>query len=245
MKIAVISDIHSNLEALLACVGKAEKEGAKQYICLGDAVGYGPDPAATLDLLRALPEFVMVRGNHEEAMFTSYYKSLRQHIQKTIDWTRDQLSAEQLAYLETVPMQYELADSLMVHSSAHEPERWTYVSSNDKAADCIKAANKPVTFLGHTHQPQVFYEMPGGKIECLTPKAEVPIPLYRQGRYVINVGSVGQPRDENSAASFAIYDSKERQVTFYRIAYDHTITSQKIIDSGLPELFADRLKTGN
>ncbi len=245
MKIAVISDIHSNLEALLACVGKAESVGVEQYICLGDAVGYGPDPVATLELLRALPNFVMVKGNHEDALFTTYYKSLRQHIRQTIDWTREQLKDEQLAFLQQLPMQYEIFNTLMVHASAHKPDRWSYVYNNEKAHDCISASSKPLTFIGHTHLPQVYYEMPTGKIECLTPKVEVPVPLYHRGRYVINVGSVGQPRDENSAASFVVYDSDEQDVTFYRMAYDYDSTAQKIIDRGLPHLFADRLKTGN
>lgn len=245
MKIAVISDIHSNLEALLACVGKAESVGVDQYVCLGDSVGYGPDPVATLELLRALPGFVMVRGNHEDALFSDYYKSLRQHIRQTIDWTREQLSQEQMVFLEQLPLQREIENTLMVHATAHKPERWSYVYNNEKAHTCLAASNKPLIFIGHTHLPQIYYEMPSGKIECLTPQVEVPVPFYQRGRYIINVGSVGQPRDENSAASFVIYDSVEREVRFYRIAYDYNITARKIIDRGLPHLFAERLKTGN
>lgn len=245
MKIAVLSDVHSNLEALLACVGKAESLGVEQYICLGDAIGYGPDPAATLELLRALPGFQMTRGNHEEAMFTAYYKTLRDHIKQTIDWTRAQLSEEQLEYLKSLPLHFDLGDAMMVHASAHEPGRWSYVQSEDKAKDCIHASHKPRTFLGHTHLPQVYFEMPGGKVKCITPKVEKNIPLYRQGRYVINVGSVGQPRDDNSAAGFVIYDVTEQEVTFHRIAYDYTITANKIRECGLPELFADRLRKGH
>ncbi|MDH5180221.1 MAG: metallophosphatase family protein [Gammaproteobacteria bacterium] len=245
MKIAVISDIHSNLEALLACIKKANKARVEQFICLGDVVGYGPEPAETLEVLRSLPGFVMVRGNHEDALFTPYYKSLRQHIRQSIDWTRDQLSAEQMAYLKQLPMQYELPGALMVHASAHKPERWSYVYNNEKAHKCIKASGKPITFIGHTHQPQIYFEMPNGKIECLTPRAGVAIPLYQRGRYVINVGSVGQPRDENNAAGFVVYNTAEREVTFHRIAYEYRVTAQKILERGLPNLFAERLQAGN
>ena len=245
MKIAIISDVHSNIEALQACVSKAEALGVEQYVCLGDVIGYGPDPAATLELVQALPNIVMVRGNHEEALFTSYYKGLREHIQRTIDWTREQLSQKQLAYLQQLPYQEKILNTTMVHASADKNEKWPYVYNLELAKKCIHATDTQITFIGHTHQPQFFYEMPNGEIKCHTPGYETALPLYQRGRYVINVGSVGQPRDENNAASFVVYDAIEREVLFCRVAYDYMSTAKKIIERGLPELFAERLKTGN
>ncbi|MDH5407911.1 MAG: metallophosphoesterase family protein [Gammaproteobacteria bacterium] len=245
MKIAIISDIHSNLEALQACLQKAASLGVDQYACLGDVVGYGPDPAETLETIRALPKLVIVRGNHEEALFGTYYKGLREHIRATIDWTREQLSTEQREYLKNLPYQTSLAEFHLVHASAKNPQKWPYVYDTELARDCMQASDRRLTFLGHTHYPEVYYEGPSGEVLCHTPQAGVSIPIYTSSRYVINVGSVGQPRDDNNAASFVVYNSAEKDVTFHRVPYDFSITAKKIIDRGLPQLFAERLATGN
>lgn len=244
MKIAIISDLHSNIEALQACLSKAEALNVEQYVCLGDMVGYGPDPAATVDMVRALPNVVVIRGNHEEALFGPYYKGLRPHIQQTIDWTRAQLSPQQLAYLQALPLQQTVAGMTMVHATADQPGKWTYLYNTELAGNCMHASGTKLTFVGHTHQPQVFYETPSREIKYLTPQAGLAIPIYQQGRYVINVGSVGQPRDDNSAASFVVYDTSEQELFFYRLVYEYSITGQKIIDRGLPSLFAERLAKG-
>ena len=245
MKIAIISDLHSNIEALQACLTKAHAMNVKQYVCLGDIVGYGPDPIATLELVMTLPNVVVIRGNHEEALFTSYYKGLRPHIQRSIDWTKSQLSEQQLNYLQALPYQQTVFGMTMVHASADQPERWRYLYNTELAGKCMHAASTRLTFIGHTHQPQVFYETPTKNIKCLTPQAGVAIPVYQQGRYVVNVGSVGQPRDDNNAASFVVYDTDERELVFCRVAYEYTITAKKIIERGLPALFAERLEKGH
>lgn len=245
MKIAIISDLHSNIEALQACLTKARAMNVEQYVCLGDIVGYGPDPVATLDTVMALPNVVVIRGNHEEALFTSYYKGLRPHIQSSIDWTRKQLSKKHLDFLQALPYQEIVSGMTMVHATADQPERWSYLYNTDLAKKCMQTATTSLTFVGHTHQPQIFYETPAKKINCLTPQAEIAIPVYQQGRYVVNVGSVGQPRDDNNAASFVIYDTTERDLSFYRIAYEYSITAKKIIERGLPALFAERLEKGH
>lgn len=245
MKIAIISDLHSNIEALQACIDKAQAQNVEQYVCLGDIIGYGPDPAETLDTVMSLPNIAVIRGNHEEALFTSYYKGLRQHIQQTIDWTKLQLSTRQLDFLKSLPYQLKVAGMSMVHATADRPERWSYLYNIELAEKCMQAADSRITFIGHTHQPEIYFETPTGQVKCMTPPAEVAIPLYRHGRYVINVGSVGQPRDDNNAASFVIYDTYEREVIFYRVAYDYVSTGKKIIERGLPALFAERLAKGH
>ncbi len=245
MKIAIISDLHSNIEALRACLDKAKALNVEQYVCLGDIIGYGPDPAKILDLVISLPNVVVIRGNHEEALFTSYYKGLRPHIQQTIDWTKSQLSAQQLKFLQDLPYQANVSGMTMVHATADKPERWSYLYTIELARNCMQASGTRVTFVGHTHQPEIYFETPTGQIKCLTPQPEVAIPLYQHGRYVINVGSVGQPRDDINAASFVVYDTVEREVVFYRIAYDFVTTGKKIIERGLPALFAERLARGH
>lgn len=245
MKIAIISDLHSNIEALQACLGKARAQKVTHYVCLGDIIGYGPDPSATLEQVRNLPNVVVIRGNHEEALFTSYYKGLRQHIQQTIDWTKSQLSEEQLQYLQALPYQANVAGMTMVHASADQPAKWSYLYNTDLAEKCMQASGTRLTFVGHTHQPQIYFETPSKEIKCLTPQPEVAIPVYQHGRYVINVGSVGQPRDDISAASFAVYDTEQRELCFYRVAYDYNITAKKIIERGLPVIFAERLAKGH
>jgi len=245
MKIAIISDLHSNIEALQACLDKARALNVEQYVCLGDIVGYGPDPAAILELVTSLPNVVVIRGNHEEALFGAYYKGLRQHIQQTIDWTKQQLSEAQLNYLQALPYQQNVQGMTMVHATADRPEKWGYLYNIELARKCMSASDTKLIFVGHTHQPQVFYETPSKEIKCLTPQAGVKIPVYQQGRYVINVGSVGQPRDDNNAASFVVYDTDERELLFCRVAYEYAVTAKKIVDRGLPALFAERLAKGH
>lgn len=245
MKIAIISDLHSNIEALQACLNRANALQVSQYVCLGDIIGYGPDPSATVAQVMSLPNAVVIRGNHEEALFSAYYKGLRSHIQRTIDWTRAQLSMQQLEYLQALPYQASVAGTTMVHASADQPDKWSYLYNTELAGKCMQASATALTFVGHTHQPQVYFETPAQEIKCLTPQAEVVIPVYQYGRYVINVGSVGQPRDDISAASFVVYDTAQREVCFYRVAYDYTLTAQKIIARGLPAQFAERLAKGH
>lgn len=245
MKIAIISDLHSNIEALQACLDKASALNIEQYVCLGDIIGYGPDPAATVDTVMSLPNVVVIRGNHEEALFGAYYKGLRPHIQQTVNWTRAQLSAQQLNYLRALPLQQTVAGMTMVHATADHPERWAYLYNTELAGNCMHAAGTKLTFVGHTHQPLVFYETPGKEIKYLVPQSGLVIPVYQQGRYVINAGSVGQPRDDNTAASFVVYDTAEHELLFCRVAYEYTLTAKKIIERGLPALFAERLEKGH
>ena len=245
MKIAIISDLHSNIEALQACLRKTKALNVEQYVCLGDMIGYGPDPVATLETVMSLPNVVVIRGNHEEALFGAYYKGLRSHVRQSIDWTKTQLSPAHLDYVQSLPYQQTVQGASMVHATADQPERWAYLHSISLAERCMQAAGTVLTFIGHTHQPQVFLKVPGKDTVCLAASPEKALPIDPQCRYVINVGSVGQPRDENNKASFAVYDSEQNEVMFYRIDYDYEQTARKIIAQGLPALFAERLKVGH
>jgi predicted phosphodiesterase len=212
MKLAIFSDIHSNLEALEACHERARKLGAEGYVCLGDITGYGADPAATVDKLiditgygadpaatvdklMSLKNLIVVRGNHDEALFAELSEGVKSSLKKTVEWTRNQLSKDQLRFLESLPYLLEVHGVTFVHSSADHPGSWEYLGGGDTVEHCMQAANTNVTFIGHVHIPRVFYETGSGEVRELKPRDGVSIPLMSSRRYVINVGSVGQPRD--------------------------------------------------
>jgi diadenosine tetraphosphatase ApaH/serine/threonine PP2A family protein phosphatase len=243
MKLAILSDIHSNLEALTVCVRHAEAHGAERFICLGDCIGYGADPAPTLRLLMALPGIVRVRGNHDEALFRPVTVRL-DDIREAIDWTRAQLSEDLLRFLSEAPYVYREGDATYVHASASAPEQWTYLYGPQDIGPCLAAAGTPLTFIGHVHVPRVFYESADGVIRELEPHPDVPIPLSPRSRYVINVGSVGQPRDGNSGACYVLYDTAAGEITFHRLSYDYFATAEKIRAAGLNPRFAERLAQG-
>lgn len=241
MKLAIFSDIHSNLEALEACRERALEEGAKGFVCLGDVTGYGADPAATVELLMSFDNLIAVRGNHEQALFTEFSEGVKDSLRKTIEWTRNQLSEEQLRFLDSFPYLLEEHGVTFVHASADHPGKWEYLGHGDTVEHCMDAANTNVTFIGHVHIPHVYYETDSGEVRELKPGEDVSIPLISNRRYVINVGSVGQPRDGDSAACFVMYDDKKRKVAFHRVVYNHIETARKILAANLNPSFAERL----
>lgn len=241
MKLAIFSDIHSNLEALEACRDRAIQEGAEGYVCLGDVTGYGADPSATLDLLMLLDNLIAVRGNHEEALFAKISDAVKSSLRQTVEWTRKQLSEEQLRFLDSLPYLIEKHGVTFVHASADNPVQWEYIGHGDTIEHCMDAANTNVTFIGHVHIPHVYYETGTGEVRELKPRENVTIPLMSNRRYVVNVGSVGQPRDGDCASCFVMYDDRKREITFHRVVYNHVETARKILAANLNPSFAERL----
>jgi len=244
MRLAILSDVHGNLEALTVCCAHARAQGAQGFVCLGDFVGYGAEPEATLQLLRALPNFKAVRGNHDQALFVAPTPLAPPGVNAAIAWTRPRLSPESLAYLQSLPYLYRAGAATYAHASAHCPGEWDYLTQPGQIEDCLEAAGTPLTFIGHVHVPRVFYETPGGAIRELGPVHGLAVPLSAQARYVINVGSVGQPRDGNNATCYVLYDEEGAAVTFHRLAYDYFKTAAKIRAAGLNPFFAERLARG-
>lgn len=244
MKIAVISDIHSNLEALTACTQLAMEQGAEKFVCLGDMVGYGPDPVAVLDMLQGLPGFSCILGNHDEYMFNSIDVTSTAPVQQVAEWTIKQLSDDHLDFLKS--LSYLMVDNGVsyVHASLRQPNTWPYVVKTDAAKKCLDAASTNLVFYGHVHIPMLFHEKQDNSIELSYPQGGQGIPLKPNQRYLINVGSVGQPRDDNNEASFVMYDEEIHSVTFHRVKYDYKTTIEKINQKGLHEEFAERLTTG-
>ena len=245
MKIALLSDIHGNLEALQACLAHAGREGAGMQVFLGDLVGYGADPVACLGLLTdsARQGGLLVRGNHDEAALGGLCEDMNFAAREATYWTRAQLCSAERDFLASLPLTLHRDDLFFVHASADVPEQWNYITSTRQAARCMDASPAAVTFVGHVHHQALFFSA-GGSVRAFQPVPGVPIPLTARRRWLAIAGSVGQPRDGNNAAAYAIYDIKERTLTFFRVPYDHMAAARKIIAAGLPERLALRLQKG-
>ena len=244
VKIAIFSDVHSNLEALQRCCDHAAEQGAERYVCLGDIIGYGADPGPTLERLMALPGLIAIRGNHDETLFRDPGDGAPPAVRHVLSWTREQLSAAQLDFLSALPYSVQRDDVTYVHASADNPQNWEYVRIAEQAERCIHAARTSLTFIGHTHEPYVFYETAGGQIRELRPASGRPIPLSPRSRYLVNVGSLGQPRDGNASTCYVLHNEDHAELTFFRLSYDFQRTAGKIRAAGLAPHYADRLAVG-
>ncbi|MBI5643813.1 MAG: metallophosphoesterase family protein [Deltaproteobacteria bacterium] len=244
MRYAVISDIHSNLEALEAFLDQADKLKADKIICLGDIVGYNPNPNECIELIRK-NKMQCLMGNHDSRVAgiedASDFNLLAA---RAIDWTIGVLKDENLLFLKNLPRSL-LVDRkfLAIHGWVSDTDR--YIMGPGDALrnfELMNGLEKPVSlcFFGHTHVPAAYIEE-GGSVE-LTP--DNPVKIEKGRKYLINPGAIGQPRDRDPRASFLIYDSKKSQVNFYRVEYDISSTAGKIIEAGLPERLAERLKLG-
>jgi predicted phosphodiesterase len=241
MRIAILSDIHSNLEALKACCQKAKSLGVEKYVCLGDMVGYAADPVPTLEMIMGLPGLIALRGNHDEAALSGEYPGVGKSIQASVLWTHQQLSQDHKDFINNLAYVETFNNAVFAHASVHEPEKWEYLYDEPQIKQCLDATDKPVVFLGHTHFPKLYYENIKGEVKELVPKESTAIKFHQRRRYVINTGSVGQPRDDNSAASFVMYDMDAMEVTFFREIYNFTETAKKILATDLAPRFAERL----
>jgi diadenosine tetraphosphatase ApaH/serine/threonine PP2A family protein phosphatase len=245
--IALLGDIHSNLQALEACLSHARGKGVDGFAFLGDYVGYGAQPGAVLDLIMALVEdgAPAVRGNHDD-MGANFDRAMNPTAASAANWTRDQLSATHRAFLDSLPYTATLPgadDVLLVHGGADQPEKWHYVTDGDTARRSLDACSARVVICGHVHTPAV-YGAGTGRMAGHTPVDGIPIPLMASRRWHVVLGSVGQPRDRNPAASYSIFDTVRHEITFQRVPYDVTKASAAIRAAGLPTGLADRLLVG-
>ena len=245
MRIAFLSDIHSNIEALDACLKHAGENGAERFVFLGDFVGYGADPEAVVaDVARRVAEgAVAVKGNHDEAI-EKRAGYMNVSTKQSIDWTRGALSAERRAFLASLPLLVREGEMCFVHASAAAPARWDYVDTPSEAQRSADAAQSIYTFSGHVHDQMLYFEGAQGKWSAFQPTPGSPVPIRSGRRWLALVGSVGQPRDGRPAAAYTLFDSAREQVTFHRIAYDHLSAARKIRQAGLPEPHAYRVEKG-
>ena len=240
MRYAILGDIHSNLEALEAVLAALETERIDHYVCVGDVVGYGADPKPCLDRIRSLCD-VIVAGNHDWAVAgVLSLEFFNEYAKDAIHWTRDQLDEDDIAWLRDLPLQADVdRRTLLVHSTVHDPAAFDYLLTSYDAHLSMRVLKKPLCFVGHSHIPITFMERGGLGFTFADT-----IDLTRVEKVIVNPGSVGQPRDENPDASFAIYDTVKRRVTLHRVGYDIASASEKILAAGLPEPLAARLHVG-
>ncbi len=245
MLTALFADIHSNLAALQACLDHARERGAERFAFLGDLVGYGPDPAAVVDVIASIDGAIVVKGNHDEAIEVEpKSRDLNDVAYAVIEWSRRALSSAQRRFLSSLPLIVKEDDSCFVHSSASRPERWEYVESCAAAQRSMDAADSSYVFCGHVHDQVLYFKTPTGKTGAFRPLAGSPVPVPRRRGWLAIVGSVGQPRDGNPAAAYALFDSASEALTFFRVPYDHQIAARKIRAARLPTMLAARLARG-
>ena len=252
MKLAIVSDLHSNMEAVDAVFAHMRSLGVEAMCCLGDVVGYGPDPAHCADLIRGHADFT-VMGNHDEALFHGA-EDFNPHARTAIDWTRAQLrprwwsSSEtkgRWRWLRELPLEHRIGRFHFVHGSTRDPVR-EYVLSTDGFLNPSKLRGifesfEGVTLCGHTHHPGVHTEDLG--FLGLEGAGELTIELPQGEKRIVNVGSVGQPRDGDNRACYAVLT--EDSLTWHRVPYDYRATMDKILAEGaLSEILARRLALG-
>ena len=241
MKLALISDIHANLEALEAVLADIETNKVDRIICLGDVVGYGPDPAACLELVDRHCDIKLV-GNHEYGVLGLLpLDSLNHFARHSMDWTTRQLTDREIAFIEEYEMTAEFEESDLVHASPFEPDQWHYILSEIDAASGFEHTEKKLTFFGHTHLPMIFSQATDGVIRGRVGHTFDP---DEDSRYLVNVGSVGQPRDNDPRACYVIHDTDESTVTYHRVTYDVKAAQTKMSRAELPSMLIDRLAVG-
>lgn len=250
MRVAVLSDVHSNLEALTAVLDALAPERIDRTLCLGDVVGYGAEPGACLARLEACGA-VLVGGNHDLACVGKFDLGwFNEAARAAVLWTRDQLSFTELDALRRLPLTATVEPCTLVHGTLRHPERFEYLVEAGQAIDTLAACRTLMCLVGHTHLPFLLeYDRRQRRIARLLTRAaelaEMPFTDDADAmRYLINPGSVGQPRDGDPRASCAVIDTDRREVSIRRVPYDVASAQRKIRQAGLPAFLADRLAVG-
>jgi diadenosine tetraphosphatase ApaH/serine/threonine PP2A family protein phosphatase len=240
VRYAVLSDIHGNLEALRAVLADASQQ-ADDVLCLGDVVGYGADPGPCVDLIGTRARRV-VAGNHEHAVIGRMDLAwFNRYARAAAEWTREQLDGDATAYLGTLALTAAVEDATLVHASPRQPQEWDYLATEEDGLAAFEAFDTRLCFVGHSHVPAMWSFGSSGPDYA---RGDVDISLDAGRRYIVNVGSVGQPRDRDVRAAYAIWDVDARRITVRRVPYDVRAARAKIENAGLPQFLADRLAVG-
>ncbi|MBX7246828.1 MAG: metallophosphatase family protein [Candidatus Sumerlaeaceae bacterium] len=239
-RVCIFSDIHGNLQALQQVLQEIATLDVDYLICCGDVVGYGANPNECVELLRER-KIPTIAGNHDHAALSlidiTYFNEVAK---RAITWTRQNLKPENEAFLRDLPLTIEFAEMLFVHASPASPESWDYIITMGHARQSFKHFGQRVCFIGHSHTPFIV-ENENSNLSC-PDKPEI---TMREGcRYLVNVGSVGQPRDRNPDACFAIYDRVQKKIEIHRVKYDLVGAQDQIRQEGLPIELAERLAYG-
>jgi diadenosine tetraphosphatase ApaH/serine/threonine PP2A family protein phosphatase len=250
VKLALITDLHANREAVQAVMEHAAGQGVQQHAFLGDFVGYGADPAWVVDLVRehvARGAFAVL-GNHDAAVARGPLPTMRMDARYVVEWTRERLDAAQLEFLARLPLSQTLGEVLFVHANAHDPAGWEYVQGRMEATRSLLASSargQRISFCGHMHEPRLYHLSLVGKAGDFVPVAGEPIPLLGPRAWLAIPGSAGQPRDGDPAACYATFDTDSSALTFWRVPYDTEAAGAKIRAAGLPQTLASRLVDGH
>ena len=243
MRHAIIADIHANLAAFKAVLDHIERRGGVEEMwCLGDVVGYGPDPHQCIDLLRQY-NHVCVAGNHDwAAVGKAAASEFNPDAAVVCNWTAQQLSPEDIEYLENLPEVIQKEDFTLVHGSPRQPI-WEYLISIGSARESFAFFQSQFCLVGHSHVPMVFKYDEDGTCSFSQFTSNIGLALGKN-RLIINPGGVGQPRDGDPRASYAIYDNETGMVRLYRVPYDVGITQTRMVKQNLPIRLVARLSQG-
>ncbi len=240
--LAIFSDVHSNLEALEAVIADMKNLPIRRHFCLGDVVGYGADPVSALELVRSL-QCPVIMGNHDAAVGCDSDLNEMSNSAKTgARYSRLKLSREQRDWLAGLPLTLTDEQCEFVHGTLDSPSEWFYAVGPEDIALHFAAQICPICFCGHTHDPMFWHSNGAGKLSVRYGQGRISIPS--EGKTLINVGSVGQPRDGNRDACYVVYNPQARWVEFHRVPYNISKAMRKIIKAGLPHFSADRLSLG-
>ena len=270
MRYAIISDIHSNIEALTAVLERCKTLNIDHYICLGDIVGYNAEPHRCIEEVQKLNPIAIVKGNHDEyaSNTNEELEGFNPHAKQAVLWTKSRLSNDEKDWLSKLPLRKRIPGTNItaVHATLDSPESWGYIFDVHHAADNFSYQFTQVCFCGHSHVPTAFCKKPitnrtelpieevsgwafkpGENIipDDPTVSDELEVSLQSGFKYLFNIGSIGQPRNRDPRASFAVYDTEAKKVMRYRVPYDIETTQQKILAAGLPERLAMRLTVGS
>lgn len=241
MRYAIISDIHSNLEALESVLNQIKIERVDKILCLGDIVGYGPNPNECIDLIREKCALFLT-GNHDHACVEpAELVYFNRFAKEAINWTLKELTKTSLEFLANFSFIGTIDGLHLTHANPYLPENWDYILSIDEAIFNFSKFGEQICFIGHSHQPITYIEDDKQKY---TFKHDSEVQLLENCRYIINVGSVGQPRDNNPASAFGLVDTSKKSYELIRTGYNVEKTHKKMMTAGLPEFLADRLLIG-
>ena len=244
MKFAIIADIHGNLDAFDVVLADIKEQKCTHYACVGDVVGYGARPKECLKIVRDLG-MPCVKGNHDEyCSIEQQLDGFNPHAAEAVNWTRQQLDDDERQWLRDLKYFRMVTSFSMVHATLDGPQRWGYVFNKLDAAASFPYQTTPVCFFGHTHVPLAFIREASPTGNQVRGGTYSKFKVDPSKKYFVNVGSVGQPRDNNPKAAYVVYDVDEATIELRRLDYDIAAAQKKILDAGLPPRLAERLAFG-
>ena len=239
MRYGIFADVHANLDAFEVVIDAMEKENIDEYICIGDIVGYGAQPSECIAQVQNL-NTVALCGNHDLAAIERLnIEFFNFYARRSAYWTRDNLTNADITYLESLNFVEHYENFVLVHSTLNCPEEFNYILTLEDAEINLNVLDKPICFMAHSHVPVSFFDT-----NPISYDTKQDIDIEPDHKYLINVGSVGQPRDGDPRSSYAVYDTEKQKVWIRRVEYDIDSAMNKILDVGLPDILAYRLKEG-